>query len=243
MDRADTKGMGDFVSRADVEAQEAALGLILDRHPDHAVMAEEDDPDPATAADTVDRPVWVVDPLDGTTNFLHGHPLYAASVAVAVEGQPVAGAIVCPFTGERWWATRGGGAWKNGRPIRVSGLRDLKDALLGTGFPFKTLHQMEQYLAQMAAFLRRGAAVRRGGAAALDLAYVAEGRFDGFWELFLNPWDFAAGVLLIEEAGGVVVDREGGPLRLERGALLAANGPELLERITEVLDAADAGEG
>lgn len=236
MDTASAKGFGDFVSRADLEAQEAALRVIRERHPQHRILAEEGEPDVAAAAE-VEGPLWVVDPLDGTTNFLHGHPAYAVSVAVAREGRPVAGAVVAPATGERWWARRGGGAWKSGRRIGVSGTDRLEEALVGTGFPFKVLELLPPYLRQFRILMREGAAIRRAGAAALDLCFLAEGRFDAFWELFLNPWDFAAGWVIVEEAGGVLVRPDGRPLHLATGGVAAANSPSLLgallERITE----------
>ena len=219
------KGTSDFVSEADLEAQREALAVIRARHPDHRVLAEEDEPGAAAGADGA--PLWVIDPIDGTTNFLHGHPMYCVSVAVVVDGRPEAGVVAAPATGERWWATRGGGAFKSGRPIRVSSPPDLKTALIGTGFPFKALHLLDGYLGQLGRVLRGSAGVRRGGAAALDLAYVAQGSLDAFWELDLRPWDVMAGVLLIQEAGGFVSRVEGGPVDLESGSVLAAATPEL----------------
>ncbi|HSR40602.1 MAG TPA: inositol monophosphatase family protein [Longimicrobiales bacterium] len=239
MDRADAKGFGDFVSKADLEAQDAALSLIRDRHPDHRILAEEGDPDPAEAAGGPGF-VWVVDPLDGTKNFLHGHPVWAVSVAVAREGRAQAGAVLAPVTAERWWATRGGGAWKNGRPIRVSDTGRLGDALVGTGFPFKRLDLLPAYVEQFQAMVEAGAAVRRGGAAAVDLCYLAEGRFDAFWELILNPWDFAAGALIVEEAGGVLGRPGGGPLTLTPGGLTGANSPALLRELEATLRGAES---
>jgi len=235
VDGASAKGRGDFVSQVDLAAQEAALAVIRAAHPDHDVLAEEGDGDPR-AANGAAGPIWVVDPLDGTANFLHGHPMYAASVAVAVAGRPVAGAVVCPTTGERWWGARGKGAWKGGRKISVSSAPTLDGALVGTGFPFKVQHLIPAYLGQLGRVLRAGAGVRRGGAAALDLCYLAEGRMDAFWELFLNPWDFAAGMLIVEEAGGVVAAPDGTPLPLEPGAVLGANSPRLLSVLRERLN-------
>lgn len=240
MDTASAKGFGDFVSKADLEAQEAALDVIRRRHADHRILAEEGDPDVAGAPE-VEGPLWVVDPLDGTKNFLHGHPVYAVSVAMARDGVPVVGAVLAPATGERWWAARGDGAWKNGRPIRVSGTRRLGDALVGTGFPFKVLELLPPYLRQFRTLVQEGAAVRRAGAAALDLCYLAEGRFDAFWELFLNPWDFAAGVVIVEEAGGVLVRPDGSPLRLARGGIAAANSPALLAQLLDRIAGDDDG--
>jgi len=238
METADVKGFGDFVSQADLEAQEAALGVIRDRHPDHRILAEEGDPDLFAVAGSPE-PIWVVDPLDGTKNFLHGHPMYAVSVAVAMAGRPEAGAVFSPATGERWWAARGSGAWKNGKRIRVSGIDRLERALVGTGFPFKAIDVLPRYLLQFRELMERGAAIRRAGAAAIDLCFLAEGRFDAFWELILNPWDFAAGLVIVEEAGGILCRPDGGPLELEPGALVGANSRELLDALLHALGAAD----
>lgn len=236
---ASEKGTSDYVSEADVEAQRAALEVIRGRFPGHGILAEEDDGGASAPAEGA--PVWVVDPIDGTTNFLHRHPMYAASVAVWVDGRPEAGVVACPSTGERWWASRGRGAWKNGRPVRVSEDAEPRHALVGTGFPFKLLDRMEEYLVQLGRVLRSTSGVRRGGAAALDLAYLADGSLDAFWELELKPWDFGAGALLVEEAGGVLERMEGGPPGLEPSGVIGANGPELLAALRAVLAGEDGG--
>jgi myo-inositol-1(or 4)-monophosphatase len=229
-----TEDLADFVSHVDEDAQEAALGVILGRHPDHDVLAEEDD----RGSDVPDtgRPCWIVDPLDGTTNFLHGVPSYAASVGLAVEGRSVAGAVTCTPTSEFWWARAGGGAWKNGRRVRVSATERLRDALVGTGFPFKSPEHREAYARQLVRVLGASGGARRGGSAALDLCWLAEGRFDAFWELFLQPWDFAAGSVIVTEAGGVLgrVEAPGG-LSLATGSVLGANSSGLLEALRRVL--------
>jgi len=236
LEGADEKARSDYVSRTDLEAQEAALAVIRGRHPDHAVLAEEDDtPLEQRLEDWDGRPLWVVDPLDGTANFLHGHPAFCASVAVAVEGRPEAAAVVSGSTGERWWATRGGGAFKGGRRVSVSPKRDLGHALVGTGFPFKLLEELPDYLDQLDRVLRTASGVRRNGSAALDLAALAQGSLDAFWELILMPWDFAAGWLLIEEAGGVVARMDGRAPDLTDGSLMAASHPALLESLREIL--------
>lgn len=233
---ATRKARADYVSRTDLDAQEAALAVIRARHPDHHVLAEEDEESvEARMARWDGRPVWIVDPLDGTTNYLHDHPLYASSVAVAVDGEPLAGVVQCGATGERWWAARGEGAFKNGRRMRVSTERPLLDALVGTGFPFKKLELLPTYLGQLERVLKSASGIRRGGSAALDLAYLAQGSLDCFWEEVLMPWDFAAGMLLVREAGGVVTGPEGEPLRMAEGPVRAANGPALLEALEEVL--------
>ncbi|MHB1192775.1 MAG: inositol monophosphatase family protein [Longimicrobiales bacterium] len=232
LEGATEKGRSDYVSQTDLDSQEAALSVIRARYPDHGILAEEDARSVADRLTAWDgSPLWVVDPLDGTANFLHGHPQFAASVAVAVDGRPVAGAVAAAVTGERWWAARGEGAFKNGRPIRVSDRSRLEDALVGTGFPFKLLDRLPDFLGQLDRVLRSSSGVRRAGAASLDLCYLAQGSLDAFWELILHPWDFAAGWLLIEEAGGVLVKLDGSPLELGDHAVMGANGPELLEAL------------
>lgn len=223
------KGRADFVSAADDAAQEAVIEIIRRRHPGHLILAEEDDAPPSLPDD--DTPIWIVDPLDGTTNFLHGHPAHAASVAVAVAGRPMAGAVVSGPSGERWWARRGGGAWRDQRRVRVSDEGPLDRCLIGTGFPFKDMHRLAPYLEGLGKVLEATAGVRRGGAAAMDLAYVADGRFDAFWEFRLQPWDFAAGILLVEEAGGVVDRIEGGAPDIASGSIIAASSRERLEAL------------
>jgi myo-inositol-1(or 4)-monophosphatase len=222
---ATLKGRSDFVSAADLEAQRAAVAVIEARHSGHRVLAEEGAARAAPSA--TGAPLWVIDPIDGTTNFLHGHPMYSVSVAALVDGRTEVGAVACPSTGERWWATRGGGAFKGGRTIHVSAPAELGSALVGTGFPFKALHRLDDYLQQLGRVLRSSAGVRRGGSAALDLAYLAQGSLDAFWELELHAWDVAAGVLLVHEAGGVVSRIGGATVDLEAGSILGAATPEL----------------
>lgn len=233
---ATEKGRADYVSRTDLDAQEAALAVIRGRHPDHHVLAEEsDEPVAAQLAGWDGRPMWIVDPLDGTTNYLHGHPAYASSVAVWVDGEPAAGVVASGSSGERWWASLGGGTFRNGVAVRVSEPGPFDRALVGTGFPFKRLELLPRYLGQFERILRSAAGIRRAGSAALDLAYLAQGSFDAFWEEVLMPWDFAAGVLLIREAGGVAEGPGGRPLRLEESAVRAANGAATMEALREAL--------
>jgi len=234
IDDAEEKGRADYVSATDLAAQEACVAIIRENHPDHAIVAEEshsDDPDATPPA----GPAWIIDPLDGTTNFLHGHPMHASSVALAIDGIPAVGAISCAPSGERWWAARGNGAYKNGAPIKVSEVEGTGRALIGTGFPFKTEHLIVEYSAQLVRVLSASGGVRRGGAAAIDLCYLAEGRFDAFWELFLNPWDFAAGWVIVEEAGGVLGRVEGGTLQLSSGTVIGANSPTMKEALHELI--------
>ena len=198
------KSHSDFVTEVDTAAEGAIRDVIHARMPDAEVIGEE--LSPAAVARGV---TFVVDPLDGTTNFLHGFPVYAVSIGVATDGVLDAGVIIDVPNGERYTAVRGAGAWRNDEPISVSSIADPSRALIGTGFPFKHLAHVDAYQRQFAAVIRTTSGVRRPGAAALDLASVASGAFDGFWELSLAPWDIAAGVLLVREAGGIVTDLEG----------------------------------
>lgn len=233
---ATEKARADYVSQTDIDAQAAALDVISGRHPDHAVLAEEGDGSVEEQVASWDgRPLWIVDPLDGTANFLHDHPLYCASVAVAVEGRVVAGAVASGSTGERWWAADGQGAFKGGRPMRVSSRSRLRDALVGTGFPFKALELLPDYLGQLDRVLRAASGVRRGGSAAFDLCYLAQGTLDAFWEEILMPWDFAAGIVLVREAGGVLGRPDGSELDIAPGRVRGANSPEMLEALRSVL--------
>jgi len=233
---ATVKARADYVSKTDLDAQEAALEVIHANHPDHTILAEEsDEPLEDQLARWDGRPLWIVDPLDGTANFLHEHPHYCASVAVAVEGQPVAGAIVSGSTGERWWASAGEGAFKSGKRIHVSTERPLIEALVGTGFPFKMLELMPGYLGQLDRVLRSASGVRRAGSAALDLCYLAQGSLDAFWEEILMPWDFAAGMILVQEAGGVLTRSNGSDLEMAPGTVRGANSESLLDELLEIL--------
>lgn len=235
----DEKGTADFVTRVDLEAEAAITARVRDRCPGHEILAEESAElgDAASVRARFDdaEHLWVIDPLDGTTNFLHGYPAYAASVAVARGGRLVAGAVVDGDRGTEWHAWEGGGAYRDGAPIRVSSIDRLDHALIGTGFPFKVTHLLPDYLAQFDAILRRSSGVRRAGAAALDLCHLADGRFDGFWELWLAPWDIAAGVVIVREAGGVVTTLAGDPDVRAGGAIVGGN-PSIHARLMELLD-------
>ena len=224
----------DFVTDVDMAAQHAALDVIRARHPDHAIMAEEEGGEHSGAPDT--GHIWLVDPLDGTTNYMHGHPYHAASVAVWDAEGPLVAAVDAQALGRVWTAARGVGAFENGEPIRVSRTTDIRAYLLGTGFPFKAHDVMDTYLRQLDQALRRTSGVRRTGAAAIDLAYVANGILDGFWEARLAPWDFGAGILLVTEAGGVVERVEGGTVDAVTGSVMAANSVEGMAELRGVLD-------
>jgi myo-inositol-1(or 4)-monophosphatase len=226
------KSHSDFVTEVDTAAERAIREVVHALLPDAEVLGEELSPG------TVPRGItFVVDPLDGTTNFLHGFPAYAVSIAVAVDGVVDAGVILDVPRGDRYTAMRGAGAWRNGVPIAVSTIDDESKALIGTGFPFKHLPHLDLYQRQFAAIVRATSGIRRPGAAALDLASVASGAFDGFWELSLAPWDIAAGVLLVREAGGVVTDLDGNAVSgLEHGPVVGASKAMhewLLQALTE----------
>lgn len=212
------KGHGDYVTAVDRETEELIAAQLLDATPDSSILGEELTPEAAR-----DGLVWVVDPLDGTANFLHGYPSYAVSIAAAVDGEVVAGVVADVPRALTYHAVRGGGAWNGEQRLSVSATRAPIDALIGTGFPFKVQHLLPPYLRQFAFILGHSAGIRRAGAASLDFADVAQGRFDGFWELHLAPWDIAAGALLIREAGGCVSDLDGNPDLLRHGAFVAGN--------------------
>lgn len=221
------KGLHDFVTAVDREAEKVVIGHLLRHFPEHTVMAEESSPE---APDSDHR--WIVDPLDGTTNFIHGVPVFAVSVALEDREGLVAGVVHDPLRDETFHAHRAGGARLNGRSIRCSEPRDLHDSLIATGFPFRELSRVGSYLKAFEGFIRSTAGLRRAGSAAIDLAYTACGRYDGFWELGLSRWDIAAGVLLVREAGGTVTDLTGGDTLLDTGNIVAAGKklhPDLLE--------------
>jgi myo-inositol-1(or 4)-monophosphatase len=215
----ETKGRSDFVSEVD-KASEKEIGAVIARRlPEAIVLGEELSP---TAIPNKGI-VVIADPLDGTTNFLHGYPEYSVSIAVARDGVLSAGVVLNVARGEEFTATRGAGAFLDGKRIRVSSLREPPRALIGTGFPFKNIEKLPQYLEQFSLVMRGTAGIRRAGSAALDLSNVASGRFDAFWELVLAPWDIAAGILMVQEAGGIVTDLDGNPPQLKEGAFVAGN--------------------
>jgi myo-inositol-1(or 4)-monophosphatase len=215
--RVEIKGRaGNLVTEADHAAEEAVLELLAAETPDYAVLAEES----GRRSGSGDFE-WCVDPLDGTTNFAHGFPFFGTSVGLTWRGQPLIGAFAMPAMEQVFWAAPGQGAWCNGERLQVSGCSRVADALLATGFAYDRIERRDNNYAEFAWFTHRSHGVRRAGAAAADLAYVAAGRLDGYWERGLSPWDLAAGVVLVEQAGGVVTAYDGGPMDLNRGRVVA----------------------
>lgn len=213
------KGRFDFVSDVDRASEAALHEVIMQRHPDATLLAEEGSPDAQAARGLV----FVADPLDGTTNFLHGVPWYAVSIAALVDGELTAGAIINAATGALFTATIGGGARHAGAPIHVSAITDPALSLIATGFPFSREEEIARYVPMLPAVMRATSGIRRMGAAALDLADVACGRYEAFWELRLAPWDIAAGLLLVREAGGIVTTLDGAPCPVAETSVLAGN--------------------
>jgi myo-inositol-1(or 4)-monophosphatase len=213
-----SKSRNDFVSEVDHMAEQEVVGVIRRAYPDHAILAEEG------GADGHSDFVWIIDPLDGTTNYLHGLPHFAVSIAMQYRGKIEHAVVYNPWSQELFTASRGQGAQVDGRRIRVSKARALDGSLIGTGFPFRQNQNLDSYLPMLRHVMENTAGIRRAGSAALDLAYVAAGRLDGFWELGLQPWDMAAGMLLISEAGGRITDladNDADPLKT--GNVLAGN--------------------
>jgi myo-inositol-1(or 4)-monophosphatase len=216
------KGVIDIVTEIDRQVEQMFRTMIADRFPDHDILAEEF----ATQGDRErsSRYCWVFDPVDGTTNYAHGLPIFCSAASLEIDGQPVVAAVYDPNRRELFTAERGVGAWLNGAPMRVSSATTLIDSLLCTGFPYSVHSEADELVALFGAFLKRARAVRRLGSAAIDLCYVAAGRLDGFWEQRLHPWDVSAGALLVEEAGGRVTNLSGGPFDSRRGEAIASNG-------------------
>lgn len=234
LDRLDSlnvqaKQRNDFVSEVDRLAEQDIIETIRRSHPGHAFLAEE-----SGRLDGNPEYVWVIDPLDGTTNFLHGFPTFSVSIALKLRGRLEHGVIYDPMRQELFTASRGGGAQLDGRRIRVAHRRGLDGALVGTGFPFRNLDNLGPYFGMLETVIRQTAGARRAGSAALDLAYVAAGRLDGFFELGLKEWDVAAGSLLVQEAGGLVGAPDGSPEITSSGDILAAN-PRLFKALARAL--------
>jgi len=223
------KRANDFVTQVDQAAEQAIIEVVKKAYPDHGFLAEE-----SGASEGKTDYVWIIDPLDGTTNFIHGFPQYCVSIGVQHRGALAHAIVYDPNRNEIFTASKGRGAFLNDRRIRVTGQTKLADALVGTGFPFKELTRLELYTRQLQSMMRNSSGVRRAGAAALDLAYVACGRLDAFWELGLAPWDMAAGVLLIQEAGGLVGDLKGEQTFMASGDICCST-PKIFPALLEAL--------
>jgi myo-inositol-1(or 4)-monophosphatase len=230
---APKKHNNDFVTEVDKTAEAAIIGILREAYPDYGILAEESGV--SSASENGKDYQWVIDPLDGTTNFIHGFPQYAVSIALTYKGQPNQAVVYDVMRNELFTASKGGGAYLNDRRIRVTRRDRMEHALLGTGFPFRYFEHIDPYLAVFKDLTRRAAGIRRAGSAALDLAYVACGRFDGFWEFGVFPWDIAAGCLLITEAGGLVSDLAGGDGHLKTGNVVAGT-PKIFAQILQVID-------
>ncbi len=220
----DEKGSNDFVTVVDHAAQKIIVDGLRQAFPDDYIVAEESLLPEVNAGRNPRGRRWYIDPLDGTTNYIHAYPVFAVTLALEIDGRLMVAVTYAPRDRELFHAVRGHGAFLNDVPIHTSRLSDHNRILLGTGFPFRARHLLDTYLKSFAHFFNQARGIRRGGAAALDLAYVAAGRLDGFWELTLSPWDIAAGVLLVEEAGGRVTDFFGGDTYLESGHVIVSNG-------------------
>ena len=209
------KSKNEFVSEVDKAAEEAIIEVLRKAYPDHSILGEE------SGSHKGNEYQWVIDPLDGTTNYLHGQPQFSVSIALKYRDQLEHGVIYDPLREEMFSATKGSGAFLNDRRIRVTQRKGLEGALIGTGFPYRDHSQLDAYMGMLKDMVQDTSGIRRPGSAALDFAYVAAGRLDGFWELGLSEWDFAAGALLVKEAGGTVTDISGGERFLESGNVIA----------------------
>jgi len=223
-----SKGLNDFVTSVDRNAEAAILETLSEAYPQHAFLAEE------SGASGSGDIVWIIDPLDGTTNFMHGFPTFAVSIACQMAGRMEHAVVYDPMRQEIFTASRGAGAYVENKRLRVSRQRTLEGALIGTGFPYRdNLQLLDPYMDMMKAVIKRASGVRRPGAAALDLAYVAAGRTDGFWEIGLKPWDTAAGTLLIREAGGLVATLDGAEYK-QNGNIVAGT-PRVFNELLETI--------
>ena len=228
-----TKQHSDFVTEVDKAAEAAIIEVLREAYPDYGILAEESGLSIGEGAGNDFQ--WIIDPLDGTTNFIHGFPQYAVSIALAYKGQVTQAVTYDTLRNEMFTASKGGGAFLNERRIRVTKCLKLEDALLGTGFPFRQFDHINAYLGIFKELTQRTSGIRRAGSAALDLAYVACGRLDGFWEFGLMPWDLAAGCLLISEAGGLVSDLSGGENYMKTNNLVAGT-PKVFSQLLQVID-------
>ncbi len=228
-----SKGPADFVTAADVRTEEMLRDELAYARPDYGFLLEEGGE--ITGEDASRR--WIIDPIDGTTNFIHGIPHFAMSIALEENGEITAGVIYEPINEQMFWAEKGQGAFLNDRRMRVSGRAQMDQSIFATGIPFMGRGEPgdhEAFLKQMGAVMAVSAGIRRFGSAALDLAYVAAGRFDGFWETGLKPWDIAAGIIMVREAGGMVTELDGRDRMLESGSILAVN-PNLHQELGQII--------
>jgi len=230
--RVTHKGHNDFVTEVDQAAEQAIVDVLRQAYPDHAILAEESGASSNLHKDS--EYVWIIDPLDGTTNFIHGFPQYAVSIGLQHRGQITQAVVYDPTRNELFTASKGAGAFLNDKRIRVTKRDKLADALIGTGFPYSDLSGLDEYVKMFSLMTQKSAGLRRPGAAALDLAYVAAGRLDGFFEKNLKPWDIAAGTLLITEAGGIVGDFHGEADYLYKGNVIAGS-PKIFSQMLNVL--------
>jgi myo-inositol-1(or 4)-monophosphatase len=243
--RWEEKTRSDFVSDVDRGSEQTLRSVILGLVPEARILGEELSPTLGGRSQVADQRgiIFVADPLDGTTNYLHGYPAYAVSIGVLVDGVLTAGVIRHGVTGDTYTAVAGGGAFRNDQPLEVSSIADPRRSLIGTGFPFSSERALAEYQPQFAAVARETAGIRRAGSAALDLADVAAGHFEGFWELMLAPWDIAAGVLLVREAGGVVTNLAGVDVPIDHTSVVAGNPPIhrwLLDTLSSAKSRSDA---
>lgn len=222
------KGRHDYVSQIDKQAEDIIIQAIRKFYPQHNILAEE-----SGAQNRNSDFEWIIDPLDGTTNFLHGFPHFAVSIAVTEKGKLMHGVVYDPMRDELFSSSRGDGARLNNYRIRVSKEKELEDSILATGFPYHEFDYVDPYMETLKSFMLKTAGIRRPGSAALDLAYVAAGRVDGYWEMNLKPWDIAAGALIVQEAGGFVTDLQGGNNYLKSGNIIAAN-PKMLKHMAKI---------
>lgn len=221
-DDVSRKNASDFVTRVDKESEQVIINIIAERFPDHSFLAEESVKKDMKEAGT-EQYRWIIDPLDGTTNYIHGYPMFSVSIALQFEGEIVLGVVLDPLRDELFTAQKGNGAFLNAKAIKVSAVASIEDSLVTTGFPFRDKDKLDLYLQAFRRIFLRTSAIRRAGSAALDLAHLAAGRCDAFFELGLSPWDVAAGSMLIKEAGGVVTDFGGGADYLRTGNIIAGN--------------------
>jgi len=224
-----SKNYNDFVSEVDVAAERAIIDTLKDAYPDHGFLGEE-----SGSSEHQSDFIWIIDPLDGTTNFLHNFPQYCVSIALQHKGEITQAVIYEPNRNDLYTATKGRGAFLNDKRIRVSKCDKLQQSLIGTGFPFRDFKHLDTYLAMFKSMLQKTSGIRRPGSAALDLAYVANGSLDAFWEIGLSPWDIAAGALLVQEAGGIISNLNGKEGWLESGNVLAAS-PKIYDAMVETL--------